>query len=100
MAVLLQEGESAVVPSKYLLLAFGIVLLGSMVSGGASAEDDRWNKIDLKPLVPPVLPPLPPNSQLAPGGVGDPPPYSSAPPTMSSQAPSTGGGIRLTVPSR
>ena len=56
-------------------MRFAIVLLGASVASAAHAQqqDDSWNKLDLKPLVPqfiPILPPLPPNSQLSPGGVG------------------------------
>jgi len=88
------------------LLVLCAVVLGAMAAQEAAAQaaaEDQWNKIDLKPLIPPIvpLPPLPPNSQLAPGGLGGTAsPFSSAPPTISSQAPSSGAGITLTIPSR
>ena len=85
----------------YAALALCVLVLGALAPGGARAEDDRWNKIDLKPLIPPlppIVPQLPPNSQLSPGGIADAPAYSSAPTQPSSQAPSTGGGLKLTIP--
>jgi len=94
-----RQGRSAVSPSRHWLLACGVVLLSA---SAVAAEDDRWNKIDLKPLVAPVVP-LPPNAQVAPGGFDQtPPPGYSAPAynSPSSQLPnSTGGGIKLTIPS-
>ena len=86
--------------------AFGILVLGAIAAGAAYAQqqDDTWNKIDLKPLVPqfvPILPPLPPNSQLNPGSVGGAPSSYSAPALQDSfRPPETGPGLRLTVPSR
>ena len=81
-----------------------IALLGSLASAQAQQQDDSWNKIDLKPLVPqfvPILPPLPPNSQLSPGGVGGAVTPYSAPALQDSLAPAQpGAGLRLTVPTR
>jgi hypothetical protein len=72
------------------------------VPGGASAQANKWDKpVDLKPLVPPVLP-LPPDSQLNPGSVGGPQsPYGNAPlqiPGASSTQPAP--GVRLSIPAR
>jgi hypothetical protein len=88
------------------LRALAIALLASLTAGGTHAQqqDDSWNKIDLKPLVPqfvPILPPLPQNSQLSPGGVGGAVSPYSAPALQDSLAPAQpGAGLRLTVPTR
>jgi hypothetical protein len=84
-------------PLKYWLLAFGIVLFGSTAF---AADDDKWNKIDLKPLVPPIVP-LPPNAQVAPGSFDQTPPpgYSKPAYETNSQRPEgTGGGLKITIP--
>ena len=88
---------------RYSLLALCIVLFGAIAPGGANAQADRWDTpIDLKTLIPPVLPPLPPNSQLNPGTVGGTKdPYTTAPlqnPTQSPTQPAP--GIRFSIPSR
>ena len=88
--------------SKPALLVL-CILLGAL--GGASAQDNKWDKpLDLKPLVPPVFP-LPPSSQLNPGTVGGAQsPYTTAPlqnqqtPGQTSSQPAP--GIRLSIPSR
>ena len=86
------------------LCALGLLLLGTMTTGAQTPEDNKWDKLDLKPLVPqfvPILPPLPPNSQLAPGGVGGALSPYSAPPLQDSLSPAQpGAGLRFTVPSR
>jgi hypothetical protein len=86
------------------LRVLGIVLLGTLTAGAQGQEDNKWEKLDLKPLVPqfvPILPPLPPNSQLSPGGVGGALSPYSAPPLQDSLAPAQpGAGLRLTIPSR
>lgn len=86
--------------SRPTLLALGIVLLCGPSVG--SAQQDKWDRpVDLKPLVPPVIP-LPPNSRLNPGTVGGlQTPYTATPlqnPNLSSDQPAP--GIRLTIPSR
>ena len=86
--------------SKPTLLVLGAVLL--CAPGGALAQQDKWDKpVDLKPLIPPVIP-LPPNSRLNPGTVGgSQTPYTSGPlqnPNLSSDQPAP--GIKLTIPSR
>ena len=57
--------------------------------------------MDLKPLVPPLVP-LPPNSRLNPGTVGGTQtPYTTAPLKSPNLAPTEPApGIRLTIPSR
>jgi hypothetical protein len=86
--------------SKISLHALCVVLFGAIAPGSAFAQDKPDKPIDLKPLIPPVFSPLPPNSQLNPGTVGGTTtPYTTAPlqnPTQSAPAP----GIRLTIPSR
>jgi hypothetical protein len=87
---------------RILSLAVCVVLLGAMAPRGAAAQADKWDKpLDLKPLVPPVFAPLPPNSRLNPGALsGAPTPYSGSP--LQNPAPSTNPsapGLRLSIPS-
>jgi hypothetical protein len=86
--------------SGYWLLAFGIVVLGAIVPASA-ADEDRWNKIDLKPLIAPIVP-LPPNAQVTPGAFDPTPtPGNSAPSFNNSQTQtSPAGGLKLTIPTR
>src|SRR5712691_2401266 len=93
--------ESAVSLSRYSPLAFCIVLLAAVAPGGAAAQEDRWNKIDLKPLIAPILP-LPPNAQVTPGAFDPTPtPGNSTPSFNNSQAPTApAGGLRITIPTR
>jgi hypothetical protein len=87
--------------SRHALLGIGMFLLGTLAPDGAFAQADKWDKpIDLKPLIPPVLPPLPPNSQLSPGAVGGMTPYSNAPTQSQSSTSQPAPGIKFTVPSR
>jgi hypothetical protein len=82
------------------LLALGIVLLGA--PDGALAQANQWDKpVDLKPMVPPVVP-LPPNSRLNLGTVGGyQTPYTTAPLQNPNLAPNDPApGIRLTIPAR
>jgi hypothetical protein len=79
-----------------------LCLLVPAAPGGALAQSDRSPpQVDLKPLVPPVIPRelFPPNSVLTPGSVRDPQSYSSAPlydPNQNQPTP----GLRLTIPTR
>jgi hypothetical protein len=86
--------------SKYWLLALCIVVLGSIASAFA-ADDDKWNKIDLKPLIPPIVP-LPPNAQVAPGSFDTTPaPGATSTPlynTNTQRPEGTGGGLKITIP--
>ena len=86
--------------SRPALLAFCILL--PLAPGGAFAQANQWDKpVDLKPLVPPVVP-LPPNARINPGSVGGTQtPYTTAPlqsPNLSPTDPAP--GIRLTIPAR
>ena len=85
---------------RYALLTFCIML--PCAPEGALAQANQWDKpVDLKQLIPPVVP-LPPNSRLNPGTVGGTQtPYTTAPlqnPSLSATEPAP--GIRLTIPSR
>jgi hypothetical protein len=87
-------------PHRFALLALCILL--PCAPQGALAQANQWDKpVDLKPLVPPVVP-LPPNSRLNPATVGGyQSPYTTAPlqnPNLSPSDPAP--GIRLTIPAR
>jgi hypothetical protein len=79
-----------------------LLILAATAPDGALAQSDRSPPtVDLKPLVPPVIPRelFPPNSALTPGSVRDGSYYSSAPvygPTQDQATP----GLRLTIPTR
>jgi len=67
-----------------------------------TTEKDK-RQIDLKPLLPPVLPPLPRNSTLAPGptGAGAQSPYSDRLYDPSSSSSGTAApGLRFSIPTR
>jgi len=86
--------------SRHALLALCIML--PCAPGDACAQANQWDKpVDLKLLVPPVVP-LPPSSRLNPGTVGGTQtPTTTAPlqnPNLSPAEPAP--GIRLTIPSR
>jgi len=85
---------------RHALLALCTML--PCVPGDACAQANQWDKpVDLKQLVPPVVP-LPPRSRLNPGTVGGTQtPTTTAPlqnPNLSPAEPAP--GIRLTLPSR
>jgi hypothetical protein len=85
--------------SKYALLALCIM---SCAPSGAFAQANQWDKpVDLKPLVPPVVP-LPPNSRLNAGSVGGyQTPYTTAPLQNPNIAPTEAApGLKLTIPAR
>jgi hypothetical protein len=52
------------------LCALGIALLAFAGTACAQADDTKteWRALDFKPLIPPIVP-LPPNAQVAPGGL-------------------------------
>jgi hypothetical protein len=84
---------------KAVLLA--VVMLGVSSPALAQANKSDYRDIDLKPLLPPVLPPLPSNSALTPGAVGSgaQSPHSSSlydSPSTSQPAP----GLRFSIPTR
>jgi hypothetical protein len=82
------------------LLAISIVLAGALAADGAQAQSDK--PIDLKPLVPPVFRPFPPNSQLRSGAVGGmETPTTTAPLQSPMQTPPQAvPGIKLSIPTR
>ena len=85
--------------SRYALLAFGIM---SCAPSGAFAQANQWDKpVDLKPLIPPVVP-LPPNARLNAGSVGGyQTPYTTAPLQNPNLAPTEPApGLKLTIPAR
>jgi hypothetical protein len=79
----------------YTLLASCMVLF-ALPLGGAAAQESQWKTLDLKPLLPPVLPP---SAQVAPGTLsqtttpGDLPAFSK-----SQEQTSPVGGLRITIP--
>jgi hypothetical protein len=89
-------------PTRVLL---ALCLVALCAPGGASAQENKWDKpVDLKLLIPPVPPvlPIPRDFQLNPGTVGGTQtPYTPAPlqnPGASSAQPAP--GIRLSIPTR
>ena len=86
--------------AKAVLLA--LLMLGAASPALAPANKSDYRPIDLKPLLPPILPPLPSNSALAPGavGTGAQSPHSSSlydsPSTTAQPAP----GLRFSIPTR
>jgi hypothetical protein len=83
---------------RYALIALCI----SCAPSGACAQANQWDKpVDLKPLIPPVVP-LPPNARLNPGTVGGyQTPYTTAPLQNPNLSPTESApGLRLTIPSR
>ena len=83
------------------MLALCVALLSAGAPDGASAQADKPDKpIDLKPLIPPVFVPLPPNARVNPGAVGGTTdPYTTTPLQNPTQAPTQSApGIKLTIP--
>jgi hypothetical protein len=83
--------------------ALSIALLVLASSASAQTDDDRrseWRQLDFKPLIPPIVP-LPPNAQVAPGGL-DLTPSQSDPGRITNPGNPTpmGPGLRLTIPNR
>jgi hypothetical protein len=88
-------------PTRVLL---ALCVMPLCAHGGASAqEDNKWGKpVDLKLLIPPVVP-IPRNYQLNPGTVGETrTPYSTLTPLQNPAVSSPQGapGIKLTIPTR
>jgi hypothetical protein len=89
--------------SKSVLAVLGL-LCGALLSapGCAFAQANQWDKpVDLKSLVPPVVP-LPPNSRLNPSAVGG---YQGPSTTIPLQNPNSTAsdpapGLKLTIPAR
>jgi hypothetical protein len=83
---------------RFLLFALCLVLAGVINTGSTYAQQDK--PIDLKPLIPPVLPPLPPNSHVTSGAVTSTPIPGTAN-TPPSQAPTQSApGFRFSIPVR
>jgi hypothetical protein len=91
--------------NRYALLALCIVACapsGAVAQANQFAQANQWDKpVDLKPLIPPVVP-LPPNARLNPGSVGGyQTPYTTAPLQNPNIAPTEPApGLRLTIPAR
>ena len=81
-----------------------LLVLCALLSGApALAQTQTDNRqIDLKPLLPPVLPPLPRNSVLAPGsaGAGAQSPHASSLYDAPSQSTAPAPGFRFSIPTR
>ena len=89
--------------ARLSLLSLCIVLIAAIAPGSAAAQQTD-KPIDFMPLVPRVFP-LPPKSQVTPGGVGAPQqsPYTTAPlqdpaPSVRDRQPAP--GLKLTIPMR
>jgi hypothetical protein len=84
-------------------IALSAFLLAMAAPGIALAQTTKSDnrQIDLKPLLPPVIPPLPSNSTLAPGAVGSnaQSPHSSSL-YDSSQSTQPAPGFRFSIPTR
>jgi hypothetical protein len=85
-----------------LLLATCAVIAAAPGPAFAQSQTDN-RQFDLKPLLPPVLPPLPRNSTLAPGStsIGSPSsPYSDRLYDSQSQSSAPAPGVRFSIPTR
>jgi hypothetical protein len=94
--------ETTVTFQRHAQLGFCILVFNAVALGGALAQAGKADKpIDLKPLIPPVFSPLPPNSQLNPGTVGDTStPYTTAPLQDARSPTQPAPGLKLSIPSR
>jgi hypothetical protein len=84
-------------------LKASLLALCVLLPAPAPAQTQTDNRqIDLKPLLPPVLPPLPRNSTLAPGstGTGSQSPYSDRLYDSQSQSSAPAPGLRFSIPTR
>lgn len=81
---------------RIALLAIGCALFAGL--GAAAAEEAK--PFDFKPLIPPVLPPLPPHSSVTSGQVGGAStPYTTVPLQSPTQRPSDPApGVRFSIP--
>ena len=89
---------------KIALLALCVVLPGASSVASAQSQSDYWGKpADLKPLLPPIIPPplLPSRSTLTPGSLGGDAPSSYSPNSAyDAQRSAPAPGLRLTIPTR
>ena len=87
--------------SRSTALLLAVCILASSAPALAQTQTDN-RQIDLKPLLPPVLPPLPRNSVLAPGATGTATqsPHASSLYDSPSQSTAPAPGFRLTIPTR
>jgi hypothetical protein len=84
-------------------LKASLLALCVLLPAPASAQTQTDNRqIDLKPLLPPVLPPLPRNSTLQPGSAatGSQSPYSDRLYDAPSQSTAPAPGFRFSIPTR
>lgn len=85
----------------YALLTLSLAAFGAVAPTLAQTQSNKDNPWDLNQLVPPTFP-LPPRSQVNPGGVdGTTTPYTTAPlqnPTQKRTEPTP--GIKLSIPTR
>jgi hypothetical protein len=82
------------------LLALCALLSAPALAQTQTQSDHR--QIDLKPLLPPILPPLPRNSTLAPGSASpsSQSPYSDRLYDSPSQSTAPTPGLRFSIPTR
>lgn len=98
--------ERKVLARKSLLcmILVGAVAVAALGPHPALAQADKYdNPVDLKPLIPPVFSPLPPNLQINPGALSSTPtPYGASPAPLQnpSQSQQAAPGFRLIIPSR
>ncbi|MGH6768953.1 MAG: hypothetical protein ACRECO_08025 [Xanthobacteraceae bacterium] len=86
---------------RYAILTLGFAAFGAVAPAGAQTQPNKDSPWDLNQLVPPTFP-LPPRSQVNPGGVdGTTTPYTTAPlqnPTQRQTQPTP--GLKLSIPTR
>lgn len=82
--------------------ALALCLFAAAPASAQTTTEKDKRQIDLKPLLPPVIPPLPRNSTLAPGstGTGAQSPYSDRLYDSSSSSNSSAPGLRFSLPTR
>jgi hypothetical protein len=87
--------------AKALLTTLCVLLPAAPEAALAQTQTDK-REIDLKPLLPPVLPPLPRNSTLTPGstGTGSQSPYADRLYDSPAQSTAPAPGFRFSIPTR
>ena len=83
--------------SRHLGPLLCVALLGMAIPAGAQTQSnqDRW--LDMKPFIPLIIP-LPPNAQVAPGTIDQTRTYSDPAQITNPQTPPSASGLRLTIP--